>query len=751
MAHGSETSEDLPELEDERGNRAPGNYWELGGRDRGRGISSSGTTSSSYQGARGRGGGGSVGTGVSTVISNVSGRSNSHLDGGEMSSSSSRQQQLHEPPAGMVTNLSMKLTHGVVACSLVGLVFIVVIASSLPVYLFVVWQFAPSVVKTTQPLYFDYRLPSPTATVPLLPPDKLASSQAAKSPTHGPRPIPVGQKVNVWVCLKLPDSYTNRELGVFQVTVQLLSSHEDVLAQSTRPSIMRFRSLPVRLVRSALLLMPIVCGFIDDDQDIKLHVIKGYVEREVPVAMIRVMLDARAGMSLKEGLPEVYGADLIVDTTPRGVRAFVHRWKLTSFVWGAFGLLFVEIIVLLRCCRWALIPKIWSKRADKQEPSPPTAHAVPVSEHRPRPSATPSTYERVSLDDNEEMRAEDVEDDNSSSESEFEYDDELAKMLFEQRLLNDMGSREGNLPCQEATRMDGRLEIRQSEGREDEGAGGGEGREDEGAGGEEEEREEEEEEEEGDEDEEEDEEEEVALKGERWVKIKGGSSSLRNEQSSTAGEGRVATQDGFSEASEETEQAVHHEQHDHPTDDVGRSSLGNAVDVAERGASDDSGAITSSRSEGSISCGDPYSIGTPSNRSTVEKGKGLTSDNDNPSDAHVEEEQLYHGYEDEGHVHRDDRKREPKEPGQAEEQMDRMYTESEQHDQSALLERTKGGHSEQFVSAAASQISETSSEDMESTTRDPPDMVAVTEEEGEMDAHGYPLRVPQQGLRRRKL
>ena len=50
---------------------------------------------------------------------------------------------------------------------------------------------------------------------------------------------------------ELPESPVNRDLGVFQVTATLLTSTGDVVAKSSRPAQLRYRSLLARGVRAA--------------------------------------------------------------------------------------------------------------------------------------------------------------------------------------------------------------------------------------------------------------------------------------------------------------------------------------------------------------------------------------------------------------------------------------------------------------------------------------------------------------------
>ncbi|GBG81824.1 hypothetical protein CBR_g34005 [Chara braunii] len=557
----------------------------------------------------------------SAISNNGLSSKNARRDGREVSRevpSPCRQQ--HKP--GRVTCLTVKVTRAILVWSLTWILFITLVVSSLPVYLFLVWQFVPSVVKTTQPLYFDYRLQSPTATVLLLPPDKLGASQVANSPTHGPRFIPAGQKVNVWVNLKLPDSYTNRGIGVFQVTVELLSSNDNALARSTQPCIMPFQSLPVRLVRGALLIMPLIWGLVDDDQEIKLHVIRGYVERKVPVTVIRVMLDARAGMPLKSGLPEVYAADVIVDTTPRGFLAFVHRWRITSFVWGAFGLLFIEIIVLLHCCRW-VVPKIRSKHTATEQSTAPTARVV--AESQQRPSSTQSMYERLSSD-SEESSEEDVLGQEDSSQSELEYDGELANfLLLERQLLHSRysGEREQTHPRQD-TSLDDRVEVGLND-HEEEGTGEGVGDDD-------------------DDNAEEEEEDEVALEGKRWMKMRRSSSLRRTEPwvtglTTASKKNSVAATNDLSDDGCETQQVIFYQ---FPDD---RQMMDNALGCLSQGippgvtegAGNDSCTVLSG-SEASHSGGsDPYGIGARADPSALDKGKGVAS-NGTVNIQHMDEE-----------------------------------------------------------------------------------------------------------------
>jgi hypothetical protein len=124
-------------------------------------------------------------------------------------------------PASPIQNVVMKLGRGIAASLVTALVLFCLLVIAMPIYMSILNATLPIVVDVKEPLFFDYRLPQPAATVQLLPPElrgKAYDMAAQEKPIKKyPRVFAPGQRYDVTVRLDLPDSEQNVAVGMFQV------------------------------------------------------------------------------------------------------------------------------------------------------------------------------------------------------------------------------------------------------------------------------------------------------------------------------------------------------------------------------------------------------------------------------------------------------------------------------------------------------------------------------------------------------
>eukprot|EP00850_Spirogloea_muscicola_P016350 SM000132S26865 [mRNA] locus=s132:105346:108686:+ [translate_table: standard] len=239
----------------------------------------------------------------------------------------------------------------------------------------VAWHFVPDIVHLSKPLYFDYRYPQPNTTATFLPNDVLATAlpRAAKARAgkvfNGPHVIPKGQRFRVILNLQLPESRHNRNLGIFQIEAQLLALQGDVLASKSVPTMLRFRSWPVEYGRTFLMALPLLSGFWDDFQTLSLPILE-HQEGRRPFVSVKIELAPKAGLPPAVGLPEIYEAEVSIETVLTGFARIFRYWKLTSLVWGLIAFVSLELTLLLTCCSRALFPKLWGLRPQFEEKVP---------------------------------------------------------------------------------------------------------------------------------------------------------------------------------------------------------------------------------------------------------------------------------------------------------------------------------------------------------------------------------------------
>ncbi|XP_051180577.1 seipin-1 [Lolium perenne] len=179
-------------------------------------------------------------------------------------------------------------------------------------------------VTVRQPLYFDYTEPQPSAAV------ALGGGWGAAAPL-----LPGGHFVTVSLTLILPDSDHNRQIGVFQIKAEAIAPSGTTIVSTTQPYMLRYKSTPVRLAQSALTIVPLVMGVRSESQSATLKMLQ-YREghgRHKKTGRIRVFLQPRA---LTVHLPQVYRAEITVQTSLPWLKAMARSLKWTMCVWISF-------------------------------------------------------------------------------------------------------------------------------------------------------------------------------------------------------------------------------------------------------------------------------------------------------------------------------------------------------------------------------------------------------------------------------
>lgn len=214
-------------------------------------------------------------------------------------------------------------------------------------------------IRVMEELTFDYTKESPTAFVPLMScPESefLECGEGVRSELNGEsRVIPLGHKVFASVLLTLPESYYNRNLGIFQVRADFLSGNGQRLASSRQPCMLQFRSPPIRLMLTFLKLAPLVTGYSSESQTLNIK-FRGYIERNEPTSCLRVILEQRAEFTKRGGIPEIYVAFLKLESQPPFLKRILWYWKGTVYIWISITIFVVELLFTLVCCTPIIVP-----------------------------------------------------------------------------------------------------------------------------------------------------------------------------------------------------------------------------------------------------------------------------------------------------------------------------------------------------------------------------------------------------------
>ncbi|XP_010111076.2 seipin-1 [Morus notabilis] len=251
--------------------------------------------------------------------------------------------------------LLKKLGFGVFGAAYVCMVLLVVlvVAVVLGVALVQMWVEEPVLLK--EKLHFDYTEAHPKAL--------FVFERSHKRKQIG---VPVGHTFSVSVVLLMPESDFNRDIGVFQLSAELLSTNGLVIGKSSLPCMLRFRSLPVRLARTFLMSIPLLLGITGETQKITFEVLRhkeGYPRTEA----IRVTLSPRAGTT---HLPQLYEAEIVMKSKLPWTKELVRSWKWTFYVWSTLYTYIVLLIALFNWCNPIFFPLSilsLSERGEREE------------------------------------------------------------------------------------------------------------------------------------------------------------------------------------------------------------------------------------------------------------------------------------------------------------------------------------------------------------------------------------------------
>lgn len=145
-------------------------------------------------------------------------------------------------------------------------------------------------------------------------------------------------------------------LLVLKVRTDFLSVNGETLASSSHPCMMRFKSFPIRLLHTLFKIAPLVTGSVSEVETLNVK-IRGLNQGTVPTACLKVVLEQRAGCGPGAGIPELYGASLILESELPFIKRIIWYWKNTVFIWVSIASFATELLFVSVCCRCVLIPR----------------------------------------------------------------------------------------------------------------------------------------------------------------------------------------------------------------------------------------------------------------------------------------------------------------------------------------------------------------------------------------------------------
>ncbi|CAI0410253.1 unnamed protein product [Linum tenue] len=247
----------------------------------------------------------------------------------------------------------VKLGRAVICCCFVGMVLLAMLVSGfLMGSLILGWVLEPPF-QGKVALHFDYTKASPVAFLPL---DPSYSGSGTLLGNQG-HVVPHNRKMEVTVSLVMPESEYNRNLGMFQVKVELLSASGEVTTSTSRPCMLPFKSHPFRLAESVIKALPLLAGIASESQLVDLTMDDQLLPQTA--ASMRVLLEQRAEFqSPGAGIPQVYAATLKLNCELPRMKMLLWQWRRVVHVLLGIVLFFAQLAaaVGLVFCRALSVP-----------------------------------------------------------------------------------------------------------------------------------------------------------------------------------------------------------------------------------------------------------------------------------------------------------------------------------------------------------------------------------------------------------
>ncbi|XP_051120230.1 seipin-1-like [Andrographis paniculata] len=222
-----------------------------------------------------------------------------------------------------------RLLLGLLVAAYVCILLLMVMAAAAVLGVGLVRMVVEEPVAVRESLQLDYSAPHPTAVFSFR--------------KMGGAAVPVGQTLHVSLLLVMPESDYNIDVGIFQLSAELISVRGELVAKSSHPYMLKFRSFPIRLLRTFVMGVPLLLGLTSETQTAVFPILK-HKETSYPrTDKVRITINPRAG---EPALPQLYEAQLVMVSRLPWMKALIYRWKWTLYVWTTLYI-FVLFVMLL--------------------------------------------------------------------------------------------------------------------------------------------------------------------------------------------------------------------------------------------------------------------------------------------------------------------------------------------------------------------------------------------------------------------
>ncbi|XP_006781370.1 seipin-like isoform X2 [Neolamprologus brichardi] len=136
-----------------------------------------------------------------------------------------------------------------------------------------------------------------------------------------------GQPYRMSLQLEMPDSPTNRELGMFMIKTTCFSQDGEQVASSARSSILRYRSDLLRTLGTLLFLPAFLTGAAEQKQVLEVELFSDFTDNPYAPSVTAVI-------EIMSSRVQIYSSDLYIHAHFTGIRYLLYNFPVISAIVG---------------------------------------------------------------------------------------------------------------------------------------------------------------------------------------------------------------------------------------------------------------------------------------------------------------------------------------------------------------------------------------------------------------------------------
>lgn len=157
-----------------------------------------------------------------------------------------------------------------------------------------------------------------------------------------------GQQYRIRVDLTMPDSEVNSKQGMFMVKLRMFDANSKEITTTKRPSMLKYKSLVVRLIHIFFNWPFYVVGFSREDEKLQVPMIEEYVDgtrsKTGPANTAEIELIARD--------VQVYESTLVIQANLTGLRFYMVNWPIITALFGIATIFaFLSLVIIFNINR----------------------------------------------------------------------------------------------------------------------------------------------------------------------------------------------------------------------------------------------------------------------------------------------------------------------------------------------------------------------------------------------------------------